>query len=440
MRTELCYHTVMQKLSTEPSVLRVFRLYAWLNLISIFSLPLVDILASRFHPPRPEGDVVFYGVYQDLTLPLLVLFISSIVLVVYLYIPWLRKHLASFYIPLALILAAVLLSYEQHLFIPSMRGPWQVSPFVSILLILVAWQYNYRAVILFTFGTASLDILFNFLFPPMVYFIIAGQPARQDLGYGLIFSRSITFLVLGYVVNRLALAQRKQSQALSEANQKLVRHAATLEQLATSRERVRLSRELHDTLAHTLSALTVQIEAVLTVWEDVPMKAKTILEQMLATTQTGLDETRRSLRSLRASPLEELGLAGAIRSLAEDFASRHRMTLDLEIPEHPDDLTPEIEQCFYRVAQETLENTARHAGADHLSVSLTDARGVLELTITDNGVGFDQSEITDDQRMGLQGMHERAELICATLQIESQPGAGTHVQLRLEHQPEGYND
>ena len=436
MRSELCYHKVMQKHSTEPGVLQVFRLYSWLHLISILFLPLMDILASQFHTPRPEGNIIEFGANQDITLQMVFLLVASVVLVAYLYFPRLQKRLAGFYIPLALVLASVLLSSEQHLFLPSMRGPWQVYPFLSILLILVAWQYNFRAVVLFTLGTAGLDILLNVLFPPMVFFIISGQPARQDLGYGLIFSRSVTFLVLGYVVHRLALAQRKQSQALSEANQKLVRHAATLEQLATSRERVRLSRELHDTLAHTLSALTVQIEAVLTVWEDVPQKAKSILEQMLATTQSGLDETRRSLRSLRASPLEELGLAGAIRSQAEDFASRHRMTLELEIPEHPDDLTPEIEQCFYRVAQETLENTARHAGANHLSVRLTEEHGILELSIADNGVGFDQSETSDDQRMGLQGMRERAELICATLQIESHPGAGTHVQLRLVRQPE----
>ena len=142
-----------------------------------------------------------------------------------------------------------------------------------------------------------------------------------------------------------------------------------------------------------------------------PEKARTFLENMLATAQSGLDETRRALRSLRASPLEELGLAGAIRSLAEDFASRHRLSLELEIPEHPDDLTPEVEQCFYRVAQEALENTARHAGADHLSVKLIEEHGILELTIVDNGVGFNLAEISDDQRMGLQGMRERAELI-----------------------------
>ena len=437
MRSELCYHMAMQKPATEPSVLQIFRLYAWVQLASVFLLPLVDLLASKFHPQSPRGDVLILRTAVDQTLPMIILILVSLGLLVYLYSPWLQQRLANFYFPGGLVFASLLLTAEQHLFLSSMRGPWQVSPFMFILLILVAWQYDYRAVVYFTLGTAGLDFIFNTLYPPMIYFMPPGEPIRQDLGYGIIISRSMAFLVLGYVVNHLAQAQRKQSRALAEANQKLVRHAATLEQLATSRERVRLSRELHDTLAHTLSALTVQIEAVLTVWENTPPKAHSILEQMLATTQSGLDETRRALRSLRASPLEELGLAGAIRNLLEDFASRNHLALELEIPEQPDDLTPEVEQCFYRVAQEALENIDRHANADHLQVRLVDERGCLELSIADNGVGFNQTEISDDWRMGLQGMRERAELIGATLQIESQPGAGTQVHLRVERQPEG---
>lgn len=436
MRSELCYHKVMQKPTTEPSVLQIFRLYAWVQLASVFLLPPVDQLAGKFHTQPPPGDLLVLHTTVDPTLPMSLLILVSLGLLVYLYSSWLQKRLAGFYIPCALVFASLLLTGGQQLFLSSMRGPWQVSPFMFILLILVAWQYGYRAVVFFTFGTAGLDVLFNSLYPPMVYFMLPGEPALQDLGYGLIVSRTMAFLVLGYVINRLAQAQRKQSRALAEANQKLVRHAATLEQLATSRERVRVSRELHDTLAHTLSAQTVQIEAVLTTWQNMPEKARSFLENMLVTAQSGLDETRRALRSLRASPLEELGLTGAIRSLAEDFASRNRVSLELDMSEQPDDLTPEVEQCFYRVTQEALENTVRHAGADHLLVRLVEERGCLELTIADNGVGFDQAEKPDDQSMGLQGMRERAELICATLQIESQPGAGTQVHLRLERQPE----
>jgi len=426
----------MQRSTTEPSVLQIFRLYAWVQLASVFLFPLLDMLASKFHPEPQAANALIIRTPGNPILPLGALMLISLGLLLYLHSSHLRIRLARWYIPIGLVIASLLLIGEEHLFISSMRSPWQTSPFMFILLILVAWQYDYRAVVAFTLVTASIDAIFNALYPPMIYFMPPGQPVRRDLGYGLIVSRSVAFLVLGYVINQLSQAQRKQSRALAEANQKLVRHAAALEQLTVSRERVRLSRELHDTLAHTLSALAVQIEAVLTVRDKLPPKAQSILEQMQATTQSGLNETRRALRSLRAAPLEELGLAGAVRNLIEDFASRNRLTLEMEIPDDPEDLAPEVEQTFYRVAQEALENIARHAAASRLQVSLIETAHSLELTIADDGVGFSQTEINGEHRMGLQGMRERAELIGAILQIDSQPGRGAQVHLRLEKQRE----
>ena len=89
--------------------------------------------------------------------------------------------------------------------------------------------------------------------------------------------------------------------------------------LLLSRERLRLSRELHDTLAHTLSAMAVQLEYVNHNLAILPQKAEQMIDQMLQTTRSGLDETRRALSALRASALEEMGLALALRTLAEDF-------------------------------------------------------------------------------------------------------------------------
>ncbi len=104
------------------------------------------------------------------------------------------------------------------------------------------------------------------------------------------FARMLAYLLLGYVVNRLAHAQRTQRQALEQANLRLIRHAETLELLAASRERLRLSRELHDTLAHTLSALAVQADALQTVWKPSSPKAQVMLSQMVASTRSGLNE------------------------------------------------------------------------------------------------------------------------------------------------------
>jgi signal transduction histidine kinase len=254
----------------------------------------------------------------------------------------------------------------------------------------------------------------------------------QMITVGSLVLRTFSFLIIGFVITRLMSAQRQQRRALAEANRKLVQYAATVEQLTISRERNRLSRELHDTLAHTLSALVVQIDAVIAVWEPIPSRAREMLEGMLDTTRRGLDETRRSLRALRAAPLEEMGLALAVSTLAEDFAARNGMSLDLEISEDVDRLAPEVEHGFYRVAQEALENVNQHAGAQQVKVKLGKKNGTLLLIVADDGRGFDPDVDASEHQLGLQGMYERAELIGASLEVVSERDQGTTIQLSKE--------
>ena len=171
---------------------------------------------------------------------------------------------------------------------------------------------------------------------------------------------------------------------------------------------------------------------MLTVRETVPPKAGVMLEQMASTARAGLDETRRALRALRASPLEELGLAEALRALAEDCAARGNLMLNLELAETLDTLPPEVEQCFYRIAQEALENALRHAGAQSLGMELEFEERMLTLQLKDDGVGFDMQRQPMKDSLGLQGMRERAEMIGARLQVDSRPSQGTHLVLQWE--------
>src|SRR5439155_20678930 len=128
-------------------------------------------------------------------------------------------------------------------------------------------------------------------------------------------------------------------------------HAGTLESLAVSRERNRMARELHDTLAHTLSGLSVQLETVEAYWDVEPRTAHAMLDRALEATRDGLQETRRALKALRASPLDDLGLGLALRRMAESAVARANIELDLEIPEQVPPLAPDVEHCIYRVAQ-----------------------------------------------------------------------------------------
>jgi signal transduction histidine kinase len=371
----------------------------------------------------------------NLTATTLAISAEMVFLLSYLSWPWLRRQLGRFYLPLGLTIALAGLIFEQHLISPR-SSIWQPTPFLYILVIFVAWQYGFREVVIFTLAAALFEIALTGLMPQQDVFPQRFAEFNQVVAYGRLASRTASFLILGYVVTRLMKAQREQRRIVAEANQKLIRHAATLEQLTISRERNRISRELHDTLAHTLSALTVQLDAITAVWDPIPAKIRSMLEQMLSTTRSGLEETRRALRSLRASQLEEMGLALAVSALAEDIASRSDMTLELDVPDNMDDVPPEVEQCFFRVAQEALENAARHANAHKLSVHISQDSERMTLTVSDDGRGFNsRSKKAGEHHFGLRGLRERAELIGAELSVESQTGQGTTIHLNLGRGP-----
>lgn len=410
----------MQKYSIEPGLLQVFRFYAWLRVSAflVTTIPFFVIFGSLNPMIYASWITVFIA-------------INVFILLGYLYGHHLEHFLGNIYIPIGIGFATICLLLEQNLLYTE-RGFGQSQPFVYILLILVAWQYSFQTVIFYTISTTLVELAINMFTPFSINTIFVFHDAESFIIYGSMFARAVSFIIIGFTVHSLVEAKRAQHQALAEANQKLVRHAATLEQLTISRERNRLSRELHDTLAHTLSALAVQLDAVLSTWLDIPEKGKCTLEQMLTTTRNGLDETRRTLRALRASPLEELGLANAIRSLAEDVAARGNVSLELDVPENVDDFPPDVELGFYRVTQEALENTIQHAQATRISVSLIEKDKLLILTIIDNGKGIDRSRLSDERRLGIKGMQERAELMGATLKIDVPPGGGTVIILKME--------
>ena len=356
------------------------------------------------------------------------------ILLVYLLVPNLQERMGRAYLPLGIFLAATSLILER-VFTPGVPiWFWQPDPFFYVLLILVAWQYDFKAVLLFTLGTSGFEIVLKLLFPEQALYIgpLEGV-SSQMIAMGSIILRTVSFLIIGFVITRLMSAQRKQRKALADANIKLVQYASTVEQLTISRERNRMSRELHDTVAHTLSALAVQIDALIAVWEPIPERAHEMLEKMLETTRRGLEETRRSLKDLRAAPLEDMGLALAMRALAKDFAARNELILELDVPEEINNLPQEIEHGFYRVAQEALENVVQHAGAKHVQVKLEEDGEVLLLTVADDGRGFDTGSETSKQQLGVQGMYERAELIGAKLEVNSEVDRGTIVCLSKEN-------
>lgn len=287
--------------------------------------------------------------------------------------------------------------------------------------ILATWQYGRRGLVASLaavgLGVAALTALI-----------------RQDaLQAGIYVVGAVGILamlsLLGYVVLQLVAALRAEHAALVAANRRLAQRAATAEQLAESRERNRLARELHDTLAHSLTGLSVQLQAIETLQAHDPQAAASQLKQAQATVRSGVQESRRAIQALRAAPLEELGLAEALRQLCRRFAERTEILVVCDVAEVAV-LDPLTEQAIYRVAEAALANVEQHAAASQVQVTLshTAPASALRLEVTDNGAGFDRSAVAPE-RYGLTGMAEWAELAGADLQIESAPGQGTRVAL-----------
>jgi two-component system sensor histidine kinase UhpB len=192
---------------------------------------------------------------------------------------------------------------------------------------------------------------------------------------------------------------------------------------AQERERQRIARELHDEVGQTLTAVLLQLKRVA---DRAPEELRGEVGQAQEATRAGLDEIRRIARRLRPGVLEELGLVSALRSLAAEFTT-HGLTVRHHVPGDLPPLTEESELVVYRVAQEGLTNTARHAGADRAEVRLRPVADGIELLVRDNGKGLG----TAPEGAGIRGMRERALLIGADLALAPGPEEGTDVRLRI---------
>ncbi|NIP23273.1 MAG: histidine kinase, partial [Phycisphaerae bacterium] len=201
-------------------------------------------------------------------------------------------------------------------------------------------------------------------------------------------------------------------------------------ELAIAKERTRLARDLHDSVAQTLYGLTLQAEAAsrkLTAGKS--EEVKRYLNEIQSDAQQTLQETRLLIFELRPPILERSGLAAALKARLETVEARSGLEMHLDVEEITG-LIPEVETGLYRIAQEALNNAARYANADQLNVFLAQKNGVVILEIADNGIGFDISAVPAGS-VGLQGMAERVEQMNGRLTIETSPNQGTKIHVEV---------
>jgi signal transduction histidine kinase len=220
----------------------------------------------------------------------------------------------------------------------------------------------------------------------------------------------------------------KLARDLEAANRQLSAYATQAEELAISKERNRLAREIHDSLGHYLTVINVQLQAALTVLDDDRQRAVTAVETAQQLAQDGLTSVRQSVSALRESPLGDKPLAEAIDALVQE-TERAGIVVETELLGRPRRLEPATELALYRTVQEGLTNIRKHSRASRVDLTLDygDPERV-GLTIKDNGVG---AASIDNGGFGLVGVRERVQLLGGSVHVQTEPGQGFQLIIQI---------
>jgi signal transduction histidine kinase len=252
-----------------------------------------------------------------------------------------------------------------------------------------------------------------------------GHPGFAELDLAEWPLMIVIAVLVAVMADRVATTSRRYAELYRDASERLL--------TAQEDERKRLGRDLHDGVGQTLTAIVLTMDAAescLWAGERTPSAmARSAILRAQELAAIALDETRDVAYRLRPARFVENGLVAAVKRLAETAGVSVTVVADADLT-RPGVLDPDDEMSVYRVVQEALSNAIRHAHAQRIRVELTSDGRILTVRVTDDGVGFDSST-KDDRGLGLAGMRERALILRADLAIESTPGKGSRVVMRV---------
>jgi signal transduction histidine kinase len=223
----------------------------------------------------------------------------------------------------------------------------------------------------------------------------------------------------------LALAIATQA-AIAIENAQLYEQA---QQLAAVEERQRLARELHDSVSQALYGIALGLHTARIQLDRDPGELPESLNYLLSLAEAALEEMRALIFELRPESLESEGLVVALSKQGAALQARHDMTVQIELCEEPN-LPLQVKQALYRIAQEAMHNTVKHARASNVELVLRQTASAVILEVRDDGVGFDPLG-SFPGHLGLHSMQERLSSLSGTLQIESAQGQGTSILVQV---------
>jgi len=340
---------------------------------------------------------------------------------------------------LAVVMGAVLLSRR--------RWPFAVL-IVTVLTLLVYYSFRYPGVspalpLAAALYTASAAGRFRSSLLVAAFFLCAGLFVRGFREQAPLLSLMISTIQDAALLGAAALlgeTVRSRRLRLAEAQDRLRRAETEREREAARRvaeERLRIARELHDVLAHTIAAISVQAGLALDVLDDSPAQARTALSAIRAASRSAMTELKATVGMLRAgddrlaprSPPAGLDQLDQLVAMVRDAGLR----VDVAVTGEAHPLPAAIDRAAYRIVQESLTNVVRHAGATCVSVAISYEDAALALSIADNGGGAARGQPAPPGH-GLVGMRERAVMLGGTLETGPRPGGGFLVQAKLPTQ------
>ena len=209
----------------------------------------------------------------------------------------------------------------------------------------------------------------------------------------------------------------------------LTRLAEQAREAAVTEERNRMAREIHDTLAQSFLGILIQLQAARQVLNGSGPDASPHVDSAMALARVGLAEARRSVQGLRPQLLRDGNLTTALEQLVRQFSDESVARVKFSASGEPVQMSPDIEANLLRISQEAITNAMKHSGGNEIFVRLALETDAVQLTIDDNGAGFDPHVSTLSRGFGLISMQERAERIGGELTIVTKPGAGTKIHL-----------